>query len=124
MTTIIDPAGTPIPVYNRSGTTIIELVCPATTPQTVVSITSVSQTTVIFAEAVIDPMEQPPAVELPTGAQIGDVVEIFVKNTTGGSEQVIVLPPAGQTLSDAQVGVAKNFGKYFRKLTSTAWGAL
>ena len=120
MTTIVDPAGTPTIVYNRSGTTIYELAVPVVDPVVPVSVERYSETTVV----IIDTEEgfPRPAVELPDDAEIGDVVEIYVKDDVSNSETVDIVAPAGETFVASNVSANRLIGRIFRKISATRWG--
>lgn len=116
MTTVIDPAGTPVPVYNRSGTTIVEITATAATPTPVYPIAAASGHTVALVDVPNPGGFGPPDIELPGGADTGDVVEAYV---TGASVNFVAA--SGDTLVAANPSVDANKGAWFRKTSATVW---
>lgn len=86
MVTVVDPAGTPIPVYNRSGVTIVEITLTGLPTRD--QIPAASGTTIVLVSP--PSPDATGAVELPTNADIGDVVEVY---RTGGTNQIFVATP-------------------------------
>lgn len=117
MTTVVDPLGTPAPVYNRSGTAIVSVTANDTTPP---SIPRVSGWTV----ALVATGQDDRAVKLPSGADIGDVVEVYV--ATGTAFQASVHPPSSETIHGSSTPADVSSGRLFRKTGSSDWqvGAL
>ena len=113
MTTVATPSGTPAPVYNRSGITIDTITAAATRT----AITRYSGHTVVL---VSNGGSTSNGVELPSGAEIGDVVEVLVA-TYGQS--CLLSAAAGDSLnlgSPMFCGAAV----VVRKTTSTGWSVL
>jgi hypothetical protein len=118
MTTIIDPHGTPEPVYTRSGTTIQTIAGNGTTLGAATPIIGLSGYSVVIVEATSSPANQ--AVVLPDDAQIGDVVEVY--SATGGAA-AIVFPPTGETIGQPASLTLQpgGTGILLRKIAATAW---
>lgn len=118
MTTIVDPSGTPSVIYNRSGTTVVDLVGNGSTQGGATSIPRSSGVTI----ALVDATAGNTSVVLPDDAQIGDVVEVYSLNDFNSSA-ADVFPPSGERINqlaqDLSIGV---YGAIFRKLTATRWG--
>lgn len=137
MTVIIDPLGTPEPVYTRSGTTMQTILANGSTQGDATPITAVSGLTVVTAvisNEFFEPNTELPvpqrAVKLPDDAQIGDVVEIHVGIADGheSEAQLLVFPASGDTISKlpANSSVPVNqiiSAASFRKMTATNWKA-
>lgn len=117
MTTVSDPLGTPVPSYNRSGTTIIGLVGGTHGAPTPIPL--VSGTTVVI---VAPDMSNNNTVELPTGADVGDVVEVYPETQGSGGKAFYVVPPSGETIGGGAVsGESGLYGIVLRKISSTDW---
>ena len=117
MTTVVDPAGTPQPVYNRSGTTVVPITANGTNQVAGTRIVAVSQFTVAVVTC---PDVSNSAVVLPSGAEIGSVVEIYSDHT--GPSTVNCFAETGDTIigNRSQDG----FALYYRKISATQWGQL
>jgi hypothetical protein len=142
MTTIIDPTGTPTIVYNRSGTTIVSLLGGLTPNKTGgfspignegVDIPRLSETTVLLAttNTVFDGPNvsgRNEVFRLPSGADVGDIVEIYLVSNDSGSGPMIfpqigeqILPkPVSDGTNPAAVSNASSECR-FRKISSTTW---
>jgi hypothetical protein len=120
MVTVVDPNGTPAPVYTRSGTTIQSIVAAGNNSFVdATPIVAVSGWSIVMAQATDTPAFET-GVILPSDTQIGDVVELYA-----GGYTVIVFPPTGQTIngiSSQQVGPGA--AVIFRKLSATEWRTL
>lgn len=113
MTTVVDPTGTPVPVYNRGGMTIVFLIGGDESPPT--PIPHVSGHTVVVTTPGMDGNNY----ELPTNAEIGDVVEIR-------GNGVDVRAAVGESVRGAAGGggggaTGVGFGTTFRKISATEW---
>ncbi len=125
MTTIIDPSGTPIPVYNRGGITIVEVTANGVTTGSATEVPAVSGHTVVLVTTTSSPTDQS-AVRLPSGAEIGDVVELYHVNNDA---HIIVFPPTGERLGFRttdesfimNAGENPGAGAMFRKTKSDRW---
>ena len=115
MVTVVDPLGTPVPVYNRSGVAIVQVsggttMSPGIIPQ-------VSGITV----AIVTTSPGNDKVQLPSGAEIGDVVELVLSGGSGSD----TLAPAGEDFFPAgSNSIATNAATIMRKVTSTSWSAV
>lgn len=114
MMTVVDPGGTPTPVYNQDGVTIAAITATAS-PGSPTPIVSYSVTTVVLVTAT----NTSDAVILPSSAQIGDVVEIGVSSGNGFAT---VVPDSGSEINGngTNVGVHIRSG-ILRKLSATKW---
>lgn len=117
MTTVIDPAGTPVPVFNRTGIAVVDMAIDIGPSEPIVPIPHFAGTTIarVTATDVGDPDDG--GVELPASAEIGDKVEIAQMS---GSANFRVYAPAGETIDGspwANVGVFL----WLRKIGSTDW---
>lgn len=114
MVTVVDPGGTPIPVYNRSGETIVQV--SGGSPANPTPIPSFSGVTV----AVTTHSASGDHYRLPSGAEVGDVAEIC--SADGVNQDVVA--PAGETIrGQGSIALAPMGGSgRFRKFSSTQWG--
>lgn len=121
MTTVVDPSGTPVPVYNRSGSTIVEVTAGSISPVNLQTpIPRHTGTTIALVTSTAT--DNAYGVELPAGCDIGDVVEIHSVSATGPG--VVVYHPPDETLygaSNTQKGVAPATARVFRKISATDW---
>lgn len=80
MTTVIDPNGSPIPVFNKSGLAIISMDGGGTSqnPANAVEIEVVSEHTIVR----LNNTSIAHAVKVSAGLDVGTLIEIFVLNTT------------------------------------------
>lgn len=116
MTTIINPAGSPTIVYNKSGTTIVSVTANGETQADATSIPRLSGVTVANVTL---PDSSNLSVKLPSDAEIGDVVEVYGPGFN-------VFPESGSTIVGGFVNdkiVPLQNGLIFRKLGPTLWGA-
>jgi len=134
MTTVIDPSGTPSPVYNRSGKTIILGLqggaqtgpnFPLPIGNVGVPITSYSEVTVVIGLGNVTGY----VLLLPSTAEIGDVVMVGTDPTsTHGiavfgviGDSIGSLPANVGTNNLAGLGIDPLRGSTFIKVTSTSW---
>ena len=119
MTTVVDPAGTPIPIFNRGGVTIVEVATAGGSPPTTTPIPAASGHTI----AIVDYTHAGGSrgrLELPSG-DIGDVVEVF----NVGPDNVDVVAASGDSLlSGPSVDVPNSQGRQFRKISAAQWAVL
>lgn len=126
MTTVVDPLGTPTPIYNRSGVAIIpSLTAQGTTSSDAAIIPTVSGHTVVIVSAA---GHSGYGVMLPSGADIGDVVELYCANLNGSAASAILAyAPSGETLNSGNsdtVNFIPGQGVMLRKVSSTDWESL
>lgn len=111
MTTVVDPTGTPAPVYNKSGTTIVSVEAghapPPSGPPVPEPIPHQSERTISVVDLTNN---EENAVELPSGADVGDVVEVY----HSGETLLQVMAPSGETIDTTS-------GALFRKTDATTW---
>lgn len=128
MTTVTDPGGTPVPVYNRSGTTLVALNAanvnvggtPSSNPSDYAPITRYSGWTVALATT----GNFTSGVRLPDDAEVGDLVEVHC--VLGTATSLLVIAASGDTISAGSpnfVTITVNVaaGKLFRKTSATNW---
>jgi hypothetical protein len=116
MTTISTPSGTPTIIYNRDGLTVDAISGNGTTSGSATAMTRYCQHTVVSVTVTTNNT----AVKLPTGAEIGDVVEVY--NVAGFPLAPDVFPPSGETLVNSNTDIScTGGGAIFRKVTSTSW---
>ena len=121
MVTVVDPLGTPVPVYNRSGTAIVEL--PGGLVGAPTLIPTVSKETIVNV-TYIDLVNDGRYFILPDDVDVGDVIEVYT--SVGAAPQIF--PPSGETFLDGGAGAISVSGAHnsirFRRVTSTGWGVL
>jgi hypothetical protein len=118
MTTVIDPAGTPQIIFNRSGATIVEVATASGSPPTRTPIPALSGYTIVtvdysFTGGLDGELELP-------SADVGDLVEVFNTSADG----IKVAAPAGESILSGLTGVNNGEGRAFRKFSPTQWGVL
>lgn len=115
MTTVIDPAGTPLPVFNRSGAAIVDVSpahggAPATIPH-------YSSLTIVRVMPTGSPGSGAIQLDLPAGADVGDVVEIHLAQVSA-----FVNPPSGEGFfSGNSQEISPQGGRPFRKIDAGVW---
>ena len=108
----------PAPAIISLDTNIQEVMANGTTFGSATAIPYVGGWSVVSVTATDDPRNQ--AVVLPSGAQIGDVVEIYFSGYTGK-----IFAPSGEMIGvSASVEQGPGGGKPYRKLTSAVWQPL
>lgn len=112
MVTVVDPVGTPVPVYNRSGTTVVFLNGgPAMSPTPIPHVAG-------YTVAIATMSSGNDKVELPSGTEVGDIVEVYLGSANGGD----VFAASGDGFTNIGGGnVSLNAAVFFRKVTSTLW---
>lgn len=92
------------------------------------SISLTSDHTCVF----VDTSPANPAVQLPAGVPVGGIVEVYSDQSLGKSLTVFSAPGddfgAGNPLNAGQVAIGpgsqSGIGGFFRKISSTTWGAI
>lgn len=119
MVTISDPLGTPVPVYNRSGTAIVDVVANGST------YTSIPHVCGVTVAMVSVPGGGNGLVELPGSADIGDIVEVYL--VVPGTTSADVKAASGDAITGATgpggtlPTPGNNGGIRFRKIDTAAW---
>lgn len=119
MVTVVSPASSPVPVYNRSGATVsVVTATGADDPATAAQIVAYSGWTIVVATGAANTA---PGVVLPVSPDVGDVVEIYAPDSANGVEVVV-----WETTSSV-VGLTNlqraSIGTLFRYLGATyGWG--
>jgi len=136
MTTVVSPASSPIPVYNRSGETIVSLTGGNVSSGNPigndgVSIPRYSGRTVALMTPQSGADGFVGVVVLPSDAEIGDVVEVFCVAESSGSGMVAVFPPVSSSIgvlsastgtdSSSYSAVQIGQGRIYRLVSSTNW---
>jgi len=129
MVTVIDPAGTPTPVYNRSGKTVVFISGGhASTPG---GIGNDGTLVPIYSEhtiAVVAVSGSDHIVTFDTGAQVGDMVTVVA--AAGSTAGPTVFPPVGESIEQSSTSTGTNtvgyglgtlLGATFIKISSTNW---
>jgi hypothetical protein len=133
MTTVVSPNSSPAPVYNRSGTTLVTVVAGVATPPNQpsvsfgVSIPSYSGHTValLTVPSGWTNTSGQLVVILPSGVDIGDIVEVYaIPSAPGQNTSFVLFSASGETLnsgiSDSD-GIDPENGKIYRKVSATNW---
>jgi hypothetical protein len=123
MTTVIDPAGTPIPVFNKNGATIVSVTPNGTVRSGATEIPNLSGLTI----ALVDPDASNTAVKLPSNGDIGDVIEVYCLSD---SHDVKIYSPDSQYIGagasavngDAFTGGFK--AAVFRRIAADRWAII
>jgi hypothetical protein len=115
MTTVVDPLGTPIPSYNKSGITVVHISGSSSDSPT--PVVSVSGTTIVMVSST-----NGPNVLLPESSDIGDVLELY----SADGAQVSAFAPSGVTVNGSQSAASafSSRGVVFRKTSATNWQVL
>ena len=135
MVTIFDPLGTPTPVYNRGGTTLITMAAgPSVDPAIsdgAPEIPCLSEWTVALVTTGHDGYPVPQRVILPSEADIGSVIEVYLVTTVSYQPNGLVLfPPVGtsfgpgytiNTGTTTNIGLTITDGTLFRKVDASTW---
>ncbi len=119
MTTVVDPSGIPIPVYNRSGQTVDFFAVTGGT-SVITPITSFSQNTICVCTVTGSGTPLTEGLELPASADIGDVVQVC--QDAAFSRQFTIYAPTGETINtypSSPVGQSQRF----IKVSPTSWVA-
>jgi hypothetical protein len=123
MTTVVDPLGTPTPIFNRSGTAIVHIDGLGTSSTSGNVIPAVCGHVI----ALVNCTENNYAVRLPDDAEIGSVVEAYVDRAStfsGGT----VFSQAGETIGSqsapSSLGLSQSGGILLRKVSDTGWMAI
>lgn len=118
MTTVVDPLGTPSPIYNRNGVTIVNVAAGGSGQSDATPIPAVSGHTVALVGG------SGGGVLLPSGSDIGDVVEVYI---VPPDNEARVFPASGETLNSGvqpNIALTVSLGGYFRKTSSTNWQSI
>lgn len=114
MTTILN--GSTV-IYNRDGTTISTLSAQGNDgsgSSTATIVRNSCETIVVLTTNATDY-----ACNLPSGAEVGDIVEVYPSDVTNG----LAFTPSGEIFLDGSTSVAFNRAR-FRKVSSTKWARL
>jgi len=114
MTTIVSPASSPVPVYNRSGTTIAGVAGGAVSGASPVGndgtpIPRVSGETIAIVGA-LPTGSSDGVVVLPDDAEVGDKVEVY--SAALGSGKVFVFPPVGGSIAALPASTGTDSASY------------
>lgn len=114
-TLVIDPLGTPEPLFLRSGIAQVDVAAahhPSVTP-TPAPIPLVSDHMIVIVSATENELN---TIELPENASIGVLVEVYLPH----NRTVDIYPASGDNIDG--VGVASGrTTPWFRKTTATTW---
>lgn len=118
MATILDPGGTPSIVYNKSGTVVVEVTAAGAIIANAAPIPYYAGRTI----ALCTPLNASNYyVCLPTGAEIGDIVEVYSTVVAGGQD-LSVVAPSGETLDPGgPLSFHRPRGIRCVKVSSTQW---
>lgn len=135
MTTVVDPSGTPAPVYNRSGTTLDDINAAGLVRTGATAIQAMSAHSVVVARTWVEPGGGGPGIDirhraivLPSGADIGDVVEVYPGTRNGfpsTNQPLLVFPPSGDEINELGVNNPASVESHtvIRKVGAAAWRA-
>jgi len=118
MTTVVDPSGSPVVIFNRSGTAIVTVTAGGTSQGTATAIPRVCGITV--AVATYGAMTS--NLRLPDDAEVGDCVEVHME---GDGPAVQVYPESGATINGNSANTSVGMlHAIFRKTAAATWFAL
>lgn len=125
MTAVVSPGGTPLniaaTVLNQDLATVDTIAAAGSTQATATAIPRFGQITILQVTRTIGGQ----GVILPSTAEVGDIVELYVPASGGGSFNIY--PQSGGAISnngtDSPVLDGAN-GTYFRYLGSGQWGCI
>lgn len=118
MTTVIDPAGTPVAVFNKSGTAVIDMTISTGDGQPDVAIPYFAGDTIVRVNATfISGNAAVGGVVLPEDAQIGDHVQI----ASVGSASFNYIAPTGETIDGSSSHFSLGGFIWLRKIDTTDW---
>lgn len=120
MTTILEPAGSSTPYYNKDGTTVSAITIDMTAPG-IQNIPAASTKTILIA-TVLGSAAPDRGIRLQANADVGDVVEIYASSIP----QYITHAPVGETILQID-GTTASFRTLrgpnrFTKVAPTTWG--
>lgn len=119
MTTVIDPAGSPIAIFNKSGTAVLDLAINVGPSEPIISIPHFAGKTIARISSTSIGSPENGGVELPAAAEIGDAVEVAYI-TSGSPGTLRVYAPAGETIDGAASQTVGGFVR-FTKISGTDW---
>jgi hypothetical protein len=119
MTTVVDPSGTPQPIFNRSGVTIVDVVATSGAPAAPIP----HQSGYTIARLTTSGTSPAPEAELPASAEVGDVVEVhYLTNAL-----LLIAPPSAESFASFG-GLTEpiNGGESatFRKIDPATWSRI
>ncbi len=137
MVSIIDPLGTPTPVYNRSGVTVVTVAAGPPVDPSVGNSTDAPEIPHLSGHTIaivttnpghlVDNRTQQPIL-LPSNAEVGDVVEVYQDGGPDGRFSLALYAPVGSSLGP---GFSVNNGTsafnitvtniICRKVNATTW---
>ena len=136
MTTVVDPLGTPVPSYNKSGVTIQSVTADGagtnSASGSAPTLSSVSEWNVVLITV---PDSSNVDVILPSSSDIGDIFEL---HNISGADAVNVWPSGGMTIGQIPLANAgghfplapeaspgqSSYGRFFRKVSSSYWAVV
>lgn len=119
MTTVTDPGGTPVVIYNRDGVTIDSITAAGTNSASAAVIPRYCAHSVIIASSASGSGD---GIRLSSSSEVGDVVEIYWDLNTG---QGLVYPPTGESINNAGSNVSSSAQRHLlRKVSATEWYSL
>lgn len=120
MTTVVDPAGTPVAIFNKSGTAIIDMAVTMGPSEPLIPIPSLAGKTIVRVTISGPVGGGDGGLELPSDAEIGDVVEIANISTT--YVWGVAYAPSGETINGDTAGQSIP-ASYMRitKISTTDW---
>lgn len=125
MTTVVDPNGTPVPVYNRSGTTIQNIAAnDNTNPAVPYDVSLVSEITVLVVSTTRNPANGNGILRFDASADPGSYVEIYntddnVTFDLKDSNNSYIL-----TLNGGAFSLGAQTTAILRKISSSTWAVL
>lgn len=119
MTTVVDPGGMPVAIFNKSGKAALDIAISVGPSEPIVPIPHYAGHTIARVAVTSIGSPEDGGVELPSAAEIGDVVEV-VRIATMVPGPLIVFAPAGETIDGAASASMGGFTR-FNKVDTTDW---
>lgn len=118
MTTVIDPSGSPVAIFNKSGISIVDMPINMGPGEPLVPIPHFSGHTIVRAFVTQAGSPADGGLELPTNAEIGDLVEVDNLNIMANSPPIYA--PSGENINFV-ASIPATTGARLRKITATDW---
>ena len=119
MTTVVDPLGTPTPIYNRSGTTIVAVNANGSDGTTATVVPVESGVTLVLCTLSSGNSD----VMVPPDMEIGTVIEAYNVSDTSSSQSLHFYCASGELINGylAYKGISGQSGCRFTKTDASTW---
>lgn len=128
MVTVSSPSSSPVPVYNREGTTIANLTANGYTQSGAAVIVAPSGWTVVTVAISGTVPTVDVAAKLPSAPLIGDLVEVYISGVVSG-QPAYIFPASGMAIgalgTNNPISMTEAGGGFlFRYITANKWQVL